>query len=103
MNRLIQQFVELFFDPLPYSEEAMNAKASIEDALSAKEEALDVETLTSDYGSYAKLAALAGCTAEDAARWRSTEKVPAPKDVKMNLRRQRRLIWAFAAVCAGRR
>ena len=101
MNRLIQQFVGLFFDSLPYSEEAMSAKATIEDALSAKEEVLDVETLTADYGSYAKLASLAGCTAEDAARWRSTEKVPEPKAVKTELRRQRRLIWAFALVCAA--
>jgi DNA repair exonuclease len=101
MNLLIQQFVGLFFDSLPYSEEAMNAKASIESALAEKEEALDVETLTADYGSYEKLAALAGCTAEDAARWRSTEKVLEPKAVKKELRRQRRLIWAIAAVCAG--
>ena len=101
MNRLIRQFVGLFFDSLPYSEEAMNAKAKIEESLSEKEDTLDVETLTADYGSYAKLAALAGCTAEDAVNWRSTEKVPEPKAVKKELRRQRRLIWAFALVCAG--
>lgn len=101
MNRLITQFVGLFFDPLPYSEEAMRAQAKIEEALNEKGDALDVETLTADYGSYAKLAALAGCTAEDAARWRSTEKVPAPKTVKKQLRGQKWLILAFAAVCAG--
>ena len=53
------------------------------------------------YGSYEKLAALAGYSAEEAHTWRSTETLPEEDTVKNGLRRQRWRVYLIAALLAG--
>ena len=70
---LIEQWIALFFDRLPYSEEATEARGKIERALQNKAPDAAPDELAEKYGSYEKLAAIGGYTPEDAAGWLSTE------------------------------
>ena len=63
MTDRIRKYIGLFFDELPFSDEAARARERIEKALEeAAPDALPDE-LTARYGSYEKLAALAGYSA----------------------------------------
>ena len=66
MNHRIKQWVSLFFDGLPYSEEAAQARARIESALEEKAPDAAPEELAAQYGSYEKLAETAGFSPEEA-------------------------------------
>ena len=70
---LIKQWIALFFDRLPYSEETAKARGQIEQALQNTAPDAAPDELAEKYGSYEKLAAVGGYTPEDAAGWRSTE------------------------------
>ena len=72
MNR-IKQWIAMFFDSLPYSEETAEARDIIEQALQNTASDAAPDELAAKYGSYEKLAAIGGYTPEDAAGWRSTE------------------------------
>ena len=75
MTDRIRKFIGLFFDELPYSAETAEACEKIGRALEEAAPDAAPDELAADYGSYEKLAALAGYTEEDARAWRSTEKL----------------------------
>ena len=89
MNNRIHKFIDFFFDGLPYSTKTAEAQTRIERLLIERESEASPDKLASDYGSYEKLAALAGYTAEDAAQWRNTETARGITAVKKELRQQR--------------
>ena len=80
MDSRVRALIDLFFGPLPYDEETVQAKRDAAAALEAELQRLTQEqgeqaaldTLTKSYGSLADLAVLAGKTPEDAARWRAS-------------------------------
>ena len=71
MTERIRKFIELFFDGLPYSDETAEAREKIENALEEKAPNAAPDELAAEYGSYEKLAALAGYSAEESKAWRS--------------------------------
>lgn len=89
MNNRIHKFIDFFFDDLPYSAKTAEARDRIEKVLTDNESDASPDKLASDYGSYEKLAALAGYSAEDAAQWRITETARDIAAVKKELRQQR--------------
>ena len=88
MNR-IKQWIAMFFDSLPYSEETAEARDIIEQALQNTASDAAPDELAAKYGSYEKLAAIGGYTPEDAAGWRSTEALRDRAAIKKELRQQR--------------
>ena len=82
MSERIKQWIGFFFDGLPYSEEAVNAREKIEEAMLERVADASPEELAERYGSYEKLAGLAGYNAEQVKTWRSTEALPDSDDVK---------------------
>ena len=101
MNHRIRQWVALFFDGLPYSEEAAQARMKIESALEEKAPDAAPEELAARYGTYEKLAETAGYSPEEARAWRSTEELRDCDAVKKELRRQRWRVYLIAALLAG--
>lgn len=101
MNHRIKQWVSLFFDGLPYSEEAAQARVRIESALEEKAPDAAPEVLAAQYGSYEKLAETAGFSPEEAKAWRSTEALRDGDAVKKELRAQRWRAYLVAALFAG--
>ena len=101
MTERIRKFIGLFFDDIPYSEETEQARLNIEKTLVEKASDEPPDILASKYGSYEKLAALAGYTEEEARAWRSTETLRDSREVKKELRRQRRLAYLISALFAG--
>ena len=101
MRRMIRDFVGLFFDGLPYSEDSERARTDIEDALAAKKSDWTPEELASEYGSLEKLAALAGVSRERAASWRSEEAVIPERELRQKLRRQRWRVYLASALFAA--
>ena len=97
----IRKYIGLFFDELPYSAETAEACEKIGRALEEAAPNAAPDELAADYGSYEKLAALAGYTEEDARAWRSTEKLRDIGEVKKELRRQRWRSYLIAALLAG--
>ena len=101
MTDRIRKYIGLFFDELPFSDEAAQAREKIGKALEeAAPDALPDE-LAAQYGSYEKLAALAGYTEAEAKAWRSTEALRDRGEVKKELRRQRWLAYLISALFAG--
>ena len=70
MTDRIRKYIGLFFDELPFSDDAAQAREKIGKAL--EETAPDAlpDELAARYGSYEKLAALAGYTEAEAKAWR---------------------------------
>ena len=101
MTDRIRKYIGLFFDELPYSTETAEACEKIGKALEEAAPDAAPDELAADYGSYEKLAALAGYTEEDARAWRSTEKLRDIGEVKKELRRQRWRSYLIAALLAG--
>lgn len=101
MNRRIKQWVALFFDDLPYSEETARARERIEAALNEQAADAQPDELAARCGSYEALAALGGYSAEDARAWRGTEALRDGADVKSELRAQRWRVYIAAACLAG--
>ena len=101
MNHRIRQWMSLFFDDLPYSEETARARARIEAALNEQAADAQPDELAARCGSYEALAALGGCTAEDARAWRGTEALRDGAAVKRELRAQRWRVYLIAACLAG--
>ena len=101
MTERIRKFIELFFDGLPYSEETAEARVKIENALEEKAPHAAPDELAAEYGSYEKLAALAGYSAEESRAWRSTEELRSPAEIKKELRLQRWLVDLISALLAG--
>ena len=101
MKDRIRKFIGLFFDELPFSEEAAAARNKIEKALVDTAPDATPEKLAAEYGSYEKLAALAGYSAEESKAWRSTESLTDGKEVKKELRRQRWRAYVISALFAG--
>ena len=99
---LIEQWIALFFDRLPYSEEAAEARGKIERALQNKAPDAAPDELAEKYGSYEKLAAIGGYTPEDAAGWLSTEALRDRAAIKKELRQQRWRVYLFALLSALR-
>ena len=93
---LIEQWIALFFDRLPYSEEATEARGKIERALKNKAPDAAPDELAEKYGSYEKLAAIGGYTPEDAAGWLSTEALRDRAAIKKELRQQRWRVYMVA-------
>jgi hypothetical protein len=85
----IRKFIGLFFDELPFSGELAEAREKIGKALEETAANAAPDELAAEYGSYEKLAALAGYPAEEAKAWRSTEALRDGGEVKKELRRQR--------------
>ena len=101
MSHRIKKWVDLFFDELPYSEEAAQARVKIEKALEETAPDAAPDELAARYGSYEKLSALAGCSEEEARAWRSTEALRDGDEVKKELRAQRWRAYLIAALFAG--
>ena len=101
MTDRIRKFIGLFFDELPYSEEAEAARAKIEQTLEEAAPDAAPDELAAAYGSYEKLAALAGYSAEESRTWRSTETLRDGGEVKKELRRQRWRVYLISALLAG--
>ena len=101
MNHRIKQWVSLFFDGLPYSEEAAQARVRIESALEEKAPDAAPDELAAQYGSYEKLAETAGYSREEAKAWQSTEALRDGDAVKKELRAQRWRAYLIAALFAG--
>ena len=101
MTERIRKFVGLFFDELPFSEETAEARGKIEKVLEETASGAAPDELVTEYGSYEKLAALAGYTEADAKAWHSTEMLRDGIDVKKELRRQRWLAYLIAGLFAG--
>ena len=97
---LIEQWIALFFDRLPYSEEATEARGKIERALQNKAPDAAPDELAEKYGSYEKLAAIGGYTPEDAAGWLSTEALRDRAAIKKELRQQRWRVYMVALLSA---
>ena len=66
MTERIRKFIGLFFDELPFSEETAGARGKIEKALEEAAPDAAPDELAAEYGSYEKLAALAGYSPEEA-------------------------------------
>ena len=101
MTERIRKFIGLFFDELPFSDEAAEARGKIAAALSEQAADAAPDELAASYGSYEKLAALAGYSAEESKAWRSTEALRNSGEVKKELRRQRWLAYLISALFAG--
>ena len=99
MNR-IEQWIAMFFDSLPYSEETAEARDKIEQALQNTAPDAAPDELAAKYGSYEKLAAIGGYTPEDAAGWRSTEALRDSAAIKKELRQQRWRVCLIALLSA---
>lgn len=82
MNHRIKQWVSLFFDGLPYSEDAAQARVKIESALEEKAPDAAPEELAAQYGSYEKLAETAGYSPEEAKAWRRPGASAVQKEIK---------------------
>ena len=100
MNNRIHKFIDFFFDGLPYSAKTAEARRKIEEALVKSESDASPDKLASDYGSYEKLAALGGYTAEDAEQWRNTETARDIAAVKKDLRQQRQRAYLISLLLA---
>ena len=100
MNHRIKQWVALFFDGLPYSEDTVKARDAIETALENQAADASSEELAARYGSYKALAALGGYTEEDVRAWRSDETAEDEKTTRSVFRAQRRRVYGFAVLCA---
>ena len=102
-NWKIRTLIEMVFDNIPYSDEVVAAQRKIESALHAEYDGQDSSKTADDmleqYGSLQKLAALAGFSAEDAERWRSSGNALDSRPLKKELRRQHLRIWLTAAFC----
>lgn len=96
----IGQWLALFFDGLPYSEAAAEARDRIGRALRDAAPDAAPDELAARYGSYESLAALGGYTPEDAAGWRSTEALRDAAGLKKELRGQRRRAYLVALLSA---
>ena len=97
---LIEQWIVLFFDRLPYSEETAEARGKIEQALQNTAPDAAPDELAAKYGSYEKLAAIGGYTPEDAADWRSTEALRDRVAIKKELRQQHWRVCLIALLSA---
>lgn len=89
MNDRIQKFIAFFFDDLPYSAEAVEARKKIRNELETIEPGASPDQLAAKYGSYERLAQLGGYTKEDAANWRSEETLRDESVLKKEIRQQR--------------
>ena len=101
MTDRIRKYIGFFFDELPFSDEAAQAREEIEKALEETAPNALPDELAAQYGSYEKLAALAGYTEAEAKAWRSTDTLRDGGEVKKELRRQRRLAYLISALFAG--
>ncbi len=101
MDSRIKQWMSLFFDGLPYSEDAAKARKRIEAALCEQAADAQPDELAARYGSYEALAALGGCSAEEAKAWRSTESLRGGDAVKKELRGQRWRVYLISALFAA--
>ena len=101
MNDRIRKFIGFFFDDLPYSAEAAEARDKIEKELAAAGSKASPDELAEKYGSYEKLALLGGYTEKDAANWRSEEVLRDETSLKKEIRQQRRRSWLIALLAAG--
>ena len=101
MTERIRKFVGFFFDELPFSETTEEARGKIEKALEETASNALPDELAEKYGSYEKLAALAGYSAENSKAWRSPEATRDGADVKRELRRQRWRVYLISALLAG--
>jgi hypothetical protein len=101
MTDRIRKYIGLFFDELPFSEGTAEARRKIEKALEETAPNALPDELAAQYGSYEKLAALAGYTEAEAQAWRSTETLRDVNEVKKELRRQRWLAYLISALFAG--
>ena len=101
MTDRIKRYIGLFFDELPFSDEADQAREKIEKALVETAPNALPDELAAQYGSYEKLAALAGYTEAEAQAWRSTDTLRDGGEGKKELRRQRWLAYLISALFAG--
>lgn len=100
MNRRIQLWVSLFFDNLPYSDQAAKARGEVEKKLIETCPDANPEQLAEQYGSYEQLAELAGYTSEDAQAWKNTEDLRDDTEFKKELKAQQRRIIIIALLSA---
>jgi len=104
MDSRVRALIDLFFGPLPYDGETVQAKRDAAAALEAELQRLTQEqgeqaaldTLTKSYGSLADLAVLAGKTPEDAARWRESAGALSLTDTKKVFSRLRWRVYLFS-------
>ena len=101
MNHRIERWVALFFDELPYSEQAAQARDKIEKALADAASDAAPDELAARYGSYEKLAEAAGYSVAEAKAWQSREELRDGEAVKKELRAQRWLAYLIAALFAA--
>ena len=93
---MIRNYVEGFFENIPYSEAAFAAKEKMVAALEeARQRAGSFEALVGEYPSLNALAALAGYTEKDVRQWRSTEGLTGPEELRRLFKRKRRNVWLF--------
>ena len=120
MTERIKNFVQMYFENIPYSEETQQAQKKIEIALNREFERMReegkpdklpgkrtseadteeaekcLEELFSRYTRLSDMAVLAGYRAEDAGRWRQTGGVRDIKTLQKELAGQRRRIYAIS-------
>ncbi len=120
MTERIKNFVQMYFENIPYSEETQQAQKKIEIALNCEFERMReedksdklpgkrtsvadteesekcLEVLFSRYTRLSDMAVLAGYRAEDAGRWRQTGGVRDIKTLQKELAGQRRRIYAIS-------
>jgi hypothetical protein len=104
-NRKIKAVVDMMFDDIPYSEEALIARERIIQALDAELEKLNdgrhedeaIEELLAKYGRLAKMAELAGYPPQYADKWRGENEVVDIHQLKKEIRRQRKRACFTAA------
>lgn len=100
MNRRIQQWISMFFDNLPYSDEAADARIKIAKKLEEQAPDASPDELAQNYGTYEKLAQLGGYTSEDAQKWQSKENLRDIQDFEKELSAQRRRIYLISGLYA---
>lgn len=96
MSKQSDKLADLFFDELPYGEETLSAKRSVQARLAEMAEKLPFTALAENYRSLEKLAVLAGYTPEDAKRWQSRTDVFDGKTATRLFRRSRWLSYVIA-------
>ena len=109
MEKWIKNFVDMYFDDIPYSEEISKAQEKIEDALHSEFDKLSenrskddaMEEIVSKYGRLTDMAELAGYSAESVEKWRLDEETVDLKPLKKEMRKQRRRIYLISLFTVG--
>lgn len=111
MEKRIINFIDMFFEDIPYSDEVFQAQKKIEKILNTEYEKLYIETsrdialemIVKKYGKLSDLAVLAGYSSEVAEKWRYAGEVKECKTLKKEIFRQRLRIYliSYLWLCTG--